>query len=137
MDLSRFALFFYIMRNPVRFFDEEIKEFVGVDVYDEPFPKEDKFRSEQRFHYFDNVLVFRFEEMSIIAEKLIADYLQIQRFEMLKSNVGEEKEGGALYREVKNTIRFPAEFLDYVYSSKYANHFYSSSEIARFRSKWS
>jgi len=135
--LQKFAVFFYMLRNPLHFYDEEIKKYIGVDVYKDPFPKDDVFPAEKKFRYFDNVLVLRFEELSVLAEPLIAEYLQIQRFQMIKSNVGEEKDGGALYKEVKHTIRFPKEFLDYVYASKYANHFYNSGEIDRFRTKWS
>jgi hypothetical protein len=137
VTLQRFAVFFYMLRNPLHFYDEEIKKYIGVDVYADPFPKDDVFPAEKKFRYFDNVLVLRFEELSVIAESVIAEYLQIQNFQMIKSNVGEEKDGGILYREVKNTIRFPTDFLDYVYSSKYANHFYSTSEIERFRKRWS
>lgn len=57
-------------------------------------------------------------------------------FRLLKTNVGDSKSYSAQYKEFKNKLVLPAEYLDEMYGSQLVSTFYSEDEIARMRNKW-
>ena len=126
-DLINFA---YIARNPLHWFDEEVYRFFGVDVFREPF-------GTKGYCVYDNVLVIRFEDLARIGEEVISAFIQRPKFRLIEENIGANKSYADLYEEVRNTIRFPKSYLEYVYSSKYAEHFYTTEELNKFYQKWS
>ena len=56
--------------------------------------------------------------------------------EIVRENVGSDKEYSDLYAAVVRDARVPEAALDTAYGSRFARHFYSQEEIAGFRRSW-
>ena len=67
--------------------------------------------------------------------RAIAEFLGLDSFEIVRSNVTSEKSHAKEYAEFKQRIQVPERLLDEMYDSKYARFFYSEEE--RSRDRWS
>jgi hypothetical protein len=114
-------------------FDRELLGVCGVDVYAKPFPHEQGYVICENAHA--RVLVYRFENIGKLSE-MLAEFLRIPPPEIIRENIGAEKAYSSIYAEVKKTIHLPDEFLEKMYSSKLAQHFYTDAERAEFRKRW-
>ena len=56
---------------------------------------------------------------------------------LLNSNIRSSMAEGDLYQNIKNQITIPEKSLNKVYSTKYAQHFFSPEHRARMLDKWS
>ena len=119
-----------------QWFDNELLEASGHDVFERPFP------IEKGYDVFckggTRLLVYRLENMDTILDS-IAELAWVfpSTLNLQKTNVGNEKSYGDTYRHVVKNLKFSDAFLNRVYGSRYATHFYSASEIAAYRSRWS
>lgn len=121
--------------RPMEWFDGEIKGLLGLDVFSEPFPREAGFRTWERDGF--DMLLLRMESLNAVAKQALAAFLDMPGFELVNRNIGAEKAYANKYRSVKEQIVFPRDYLDRCYGSRYATHFYTPEEIARFRQRWS
>jgi len=119
----------------LNYFDHEFGKVFDFDVFETDFPRT------QGYHIYDtpnaDILLLRLEDLKQCAEEAVQAFMQIDGFDLVSQNVGDEKEYGELYTAFKNAIRFPEDYLDKMYSSKLARHFYSDVELGVFRRKWS
>jgi hypothetical protein len=115
-------------------FDEELHPVLGIDVYRSPFPAEKGF-ARYRSPTAD-VLLLRLEDLDRCAPEAFADFLSLVGFSISPSNTGEDKSYSQLYREFIARLRLPADHLDALYSARLARHFYTTAELAAFRSRW-
>ena len=117
---------------PLIWFDNELKSNLGVDVYSKAFNKERGYTLYECKNV--SVLVVKLEMISEL-DSVIGDFIGVPDYCAIASNRGEYKEYSSVYRDFKEKVRFPKDYLDKLYSSKYAKHFYSESEIDEFRSR--
>ncbi len=124
----------YPHRMPLQWFDMEIKAVFDVDVYAEPFDRELGYRI---YHggYTDMVLI-KLERLNDRAEEVFKQFLSLDHFELVSTNLGEEKWYSPLYDRFKKWVALPDSYLDELYQSEYATHFYTPDEIAAFRRRW-
>ena len=114
-------------------YDNQIKALWGIDVFKEPFSKENGYQIYRRENV--NLIILRLEDLNRVAEKAFDDFLGIKDFRIISVNVGEEKSYAELYQKFKQRA-LPAHYVDEVYKTRFARHFYSDSEIEQFRQKW-
>lgn len=120
----------YLVCNPLRWFDDELLHHFDIDVYSEPFGANGWVLLDNR------ILVLKFEKIGEDLDRVIGNFLQRPGFKMLKANRGEDKDYADMYQEVKSKIKFDKEILDFVYDTRYSRHFYSDSEINEFYKRW-
>jgi hypothetical protein len=134
-DMIRLFLERCVHTRPLTWLDAELKATLGVDVYRQPFPVDRGHAvvSEGRVR----VLVLRTELDDGAKAQAIARFLDLDRFELVRSNVTADKPHAELYAEFLRRVRLPDSLLDTLYDSKYARHFYSAEERERFRARWS
>ncbi len=120
---------------PLEWFDREIKGVFGVDVYLHAFPSESGYCviKEANLH----LLIMKAEASDETKIKAITQFLGIEGFVLVRENVGAEKQYKNAYLRFKELIRVPADYIEKMYSSRYARHFYSDDELKKFRSAWS
>jgi hypothetical protein len=125
----------YMHSRPLTWLDAEIKTNFGIDVYQTPFPVDQGYSviSQGR----TSVLVLRCELSDQAKAAAIADFLGIEHFEIIRSNVSGAKSYAEQYAEFKRRITIPPALLDQMYNSKFARHFYSEGEREQFRAQWS
>lgn len=119
---------------PDTWFDMEVKSLYGVNVFAEPF---DATRGYAIYRNdFADVLVLKLERMNACAADAMRDFLGLENFRLEESNVADDKDYAALYSAFRRQASLPESYLDRMYSSRVARHFYSPEEIAAFRQKW-
>ena len=114
-------------------FENKIEATIGFDVYAHNFdPK-------KGYMIVDNFLLFRIEDFDKKGTRIIKEFLgEDVNLKPRRSNVLPtiHKGAGPHYTEVKKHGKMPKEFLDKMYTSRYATYFYTSDEIKEFRKKW-
>lgn len=115
-------------------FDTEVRDTLGVDVFSAPFPRERGYQIVEgdRAH----LLVLRLEDLERVAPTALKEFLGIEGITVPRLNVASRKPHGGAYRAFVQRAPLPAKLLDEVYGSRLARHFYSDDEIAAFRAKW-
>jgi len=119
---------------PLTWFDVEIKEVLGVDVYNHPFSKNDGVQRIQENG--QDILLLKAETTDSIKVAAIRDFLQIPELSLRLKNVGAGKAYTHYYKPFLDRIQLPAAYLDQMYESLLARHFYTPEEILKFRRHW-
>jgi hypothetical protein len=122
------------IKRPLRWFDQEFAAAFGVDVY---------------AHAFDasvghGVVTTPLVEVAIVRQENLAEaadalgrFVGLDRPLPLRTrNEASAKPYGPTYLAFERGARLPASLLDRAYHSRYARHFYTSTEIGRFREVW-
>lgn len=132
--LGPFFLSHFEHDTPLVFFDRELKGVLDVDVFATRFPKEKGYAILESDRA--EVLVLRLEDLDQCVQEAIREFLGLEHFELGKFNVGKSKGYGGMYRTFLKTMALPASYLDQMYESRYARHFYTDHELAKFRDRW-
>ncbi len=120
--------------TPLIYFDREFKPHFEIDVFDTPFPVANGYEIYKNDKV--DILLIRLEDLNNCAEKAINKLLSIDNIKIIQQNIGDQKDYAELYAKFKGTIRLPDSYLDKMYKSKFAQHFYTENEIKHFRKKW-
>ena len=119
---------------PLVWFDKYLEPVFGVDVYKQEFPVS------KGYEIFKNdkveLLIIKLEDLDRCASVAFKEFLGIENFELKKANITSEKVESEAYSRFKELIMVPDSYIDEMYSSEFVQHFYTRSEIDRFRSKW-
>jgi len=119
---------------PLTWFDSEMKCAFGVDVFSSEFPKQKGYDIYQGERV--NLLVIRLEDIAKCGQQAFSEFLDIEQFTLVNANVGSEKAYGTAYQKFLESIVLPYSYIERMYASKYARHFYSEEEIRAFKAKW-
>ena len=125
----------YMHWRPLTWLDAEVKTNFGIDIFQHPFPIEKGYTTISQGIV--SLLVLRVELDDRTKAQAIADFIGLNKFEIVRSNVASEKSYASPYEEFKQRIKIPLALLDQMYDSKYARHFFSSEERDNFRERWS
>jgi hypothetical protein len=124
----------YRDETPLRWFQNQIQRTFGLDVYATPF---DRTRGYQIYEHANiRLLVIRLEDLNRVAPQAMREFLNLHGFRIVNRNVGEAKETGTVYRDFKEALRLPREYVEHWHSSQYARHFYTSEELAASVARW-
>ena len=83
-----------------------------------------------------SVLVLQVELPDERKEAVLRDFLDAPNLHLEATNVGSQKQYAKAYRWFCAGIEFDIEFLDEIYGSRYARHFYSAQQLESFRARW-
>lgn len=119
---------------PLGWFNQQLLEPFGIDVFARPFPH---YRGYDVFKCNGHrLLVLRCESPDDIKRSAVESFLGIHLDNLVRTNVGDEKHYGANYKRFKERIRLPETYVDHLLSSRYAQHFYTAEERAQIRARW-
>lgn len=118
---------------PLTWFDDNIKKYFAIDIYDKQFPV-----TGSATYTSNNVslLVFRIDLDDSLKEKAIQEFLDFKSFRLCNKNVSSNKEYYATYKQFISTIKLPEAYLSKMKNSRYFNYFYSNEEINKIISRW-
>jgi hypothetical protein len=111
--------------DPSRWFDGELREVFGIDVFSGPFDHE------RGFQVLDNgpvsVLVLRLEDLNRSLPVALGEFLGLDpgAIQISPANVGSEKWYAGSLAEMKSRFRLPRSVLERIYATRYAQHFYA------------
>lgn len=119
---------------PAAWLDEELKSVLGLDLYALPF---DRARG---YAIYENerarLLVLKLETLRACAAAAFRDFLALDGFALVEGNVTETKSDASLYRHFTRSLELSPDFLDKMYGTRFARHFYSEQELGAFRRRW-
>jgi hypothetical protein len=102
-------------------------------VYDTPF------RAGRLCHFAcdaGDLLVLRTEDLASTGGAAIGAFLGIGPMMLAHHNRSTDRDYSATYGRFLKELRLSPAYLDRMYESKFARHFYSPEEIAAFRTQW-
>lgn len=118
----------------LNWFDVELKQTLGIDVFAADFPKQLGYKIYRRGRM--EVLVLKLEGLNQYAQKAFKEFLGIDDLQMIEANVSSQKDYHPAYKKFQEDIKLPGSYLDSMYESKYARHFYTEEEIRSFKTRW-
>jgi hypothetical protein len=117
----------------LNWFDSEFKNYLGFNIYDIPFNKEDGYSIYNLKNA--DILCLKLESLNKAGEKSLKEFLGI-RINFFNKNTSLDKVGKNLYLEVKEKYKASKNKLSVVYNSKFVKHFYTAKEIEVFEGRW-
>lgn len=122
-----------VHQTPINWFDVEFKRKLNIDIFNYPFDKEKGFTVIKKGH----IEIFLCVTNKIdLLEKQIAEFLEIDAFQLKNSNIGDNKWYGDLYNEFKKKYQPSEDMLNSLYGSPAIKHFFCSEEIEKMKSQW-
>ena len=135
-DLQKIFIEHYDIHYPDRWFELEIMKWFDFD------PFKTKFRHKKGYQIYKadkqhRILILRLEDANRCVPEAFHKLLGIKNAKMLDMNTFKDKKRGTGERYCKFlSLPFPEEFLDRNYNLKYAKHFYTKDELAKFKQSW-
>lgn len=121
-------------RFALDWFDDEIRDVLGIDVYATPFPHDDGYAIYRGAT--SDLLVLRLEDLDRCAGRAFREFLGLDALPLVAANRGAEHAYADVSRRFVATAELPAAYLDRMYGSRLARHFYRDAERATFRARW-
>jgi hypothetical protein len=123
---------------PLEWLDWEIKAVFGIDAY------QSTFEPNQGYHIYRqgtvDLLLMRLENLNHCWDQAIQEFfnndLSNNQIKLNTANVGKTKEYADLYKQFRKIGNIPEEYIDKMYGSKYAQHFYTAQELEAFKNYW-
>ncbi len=119
---------------PLTWFDVELKRTLGIDVFASEFPKSKGYKIYRGTTA--DVLLLKLEKIGECGKEVFQEFFGLKDFKMIRTNTGDSKEYAQLYKQFLKFIKLGDRYIDTMYGSKYAQHFYDASEIEAFQRKW-
>ena len=119
---------------PLTWFDDEICQVLGVNVFEYDFPWERKYQQIQTEHH--DILILRIDLADSMKVTQIEKFLDIKGLTIRNKNVGNTKKYWAEYKEFIQKIKLPETYVDKMLNVSYTKHFFSPHEREMFRKKW-
>jgi hypothetical protein len=114
-------------------FDEQVKPVFDIDVYQTPFPQEIGYQIYSSSKA--DLLLLRLENLRSCAREAFAHFLGIPNLALQTINAGSERKTADLYRLFMEQP-LPREYVDWTYSYRLAQHFYTKAELDKFKRNW-
>lgn len=128
-DFERRALF----NSTTKWFDAEIKRFSGIDVLASDFDPA------LGYKVFGNrkvrLFVYRMEKLNELGPQ-IADFLGIEKFEILKTNDTSDSHNACKYMDFAKQYKYDAKLVKRLIETRYVQTFFTANEILALQSRW-
>jgi hypothetical protein len=114
-------------------FENQMEPVWDIDVYSVPFDKQKGYaiyKSQKA-----DLLLIRLEDLNKCVSGAFHEFLGFEKFELINTNIGEDKEYSELYQAFKE-IPFPKGYVEEMYGTKFFHHFYSQTELERLTERW-
>lgn len=118
----------------LNWFDRELKAVFGFDVYGHAFPHEQGYGIYEQDGV--GILVIKLEALNVCFRPALREFLGVEVPALKPANVTKAKGYQELQTAFLHALTFSPEFLDEMYTSKYATHFYTEAERRAFRERW-
>lgn len=111
---------------PLEWLDREIRDVVGIDVYAKPFPHELGIQQLTKASY--NLLIIHVNASDQVKNQSIQQFLGIEHFKIKRLHISEKKAYGSAYKKFLREVKIPEWYLDKMFNSRFARHFFSEEE---------
>ncbi len=124
----------HIWREEFQWFDEQLKKYLDIDVYQHPFDRERGYTIIKK----DSVELFLFkvERMDKVLDEISA-FVGTDNLPAVDENRADEKWYSLAYAQFQKEVRLPGEYVDHYYKGNgKVDHFYTQEEKVKFLNKW-
>ncbi|HTD68313.1 MAG TPA: putative capsular polysaccharide synthesis family protein [Candidatus Limnocylindria bacterium] len=121
-------------QRTLRWFDDEFKPVLGLEVYEHPFDPAAGFQRLVHAPY--DVLILRVDVSDTVKARQLAELIGQPEISLVQKNIGETKGYSALYKEFLGAVPLPKSYVDEMLDHRYTRHFFSAVEIEQLRRKW-
>ena len=118
----------------LNWFDSQAKAILGVDVYAHPFSQDDGYTHIQHDPF--DILIVQTELNDETKGRVIGEFLELDNLEIIRFNVASNKDYAADYRAFKEQLVIPEAYLEMIYASAYAQHFYGRERMQAMNAQW-
>jgi hypothetical protein len=118
----------------IEWFEREIRDVFGIGVLEQPFPLEAGhafYRGEKC-----SLLVVRSEDIGRVGAPAIGLFVDAPGLHVRDENGSDTRPCAAALAAFVERLRVPDVYLDVLYGTRIARHFYTAAEIAAFRERW-
>jgi len=116
---------------PLTWFDYWFKPAFGIDIYEHKF---NKTRGWSVIN--DRFILVQTERMSKVLPDAFESVLGVRPVVEHRASSVETRPYGQLYKEFLETVKFPEEQVDSMYSSKFVKHFFTKKQVDAWRQRW-
>jgi hypothetical protein len=121
-------------RFTLDWFEREMESVFGIDVYSTPFPHEDGHATYSG--PFADALLLRLEDLGRVGARSVAQFLNTPPLTLDVQNRSTDSSYSETHRRFLSDLRLPEWYLDRMYDSRLARHFYRTEELASMRATW-
>jgi hypothetical protein len=121
-------------RFALEWFDREVRDVLGIDVYATPFPRDAGYAIYGGPKC--DLLLIRAEDLDRCAAGAFREFMALPDLVLVTANRTEDQSYAEAARRFVAALSLPADYLERMYGSALARHFYSDAERAAFRSRW-
>lgn len=115
-------------------FDEQIKQYLDIDVFQYPFNKEKGYVLIEKENI--QLFLFKVEKMEYILDE-ISKFAGVSDLPVKNANVAEQKWYGLAYEQFRREVRLPKNYVDHYYNENAkVDYFYTQEEKENFLEKW-
>lgn len=114
-----------------RWFDEEIKKLSGINIFNYPFDKNRGYRIIKDKNF--EILLLQLEKMDDLVDE-ISDFINY-KIKIKSTNISTNKWYAPVYNSFKKNYDPAPDYLDSLYTTRTAKHFYSETDLLRFKTK--
>jgi len=116
-------------------FDLEIKNNFGIDVFAEKFDYDNKYVISQNNNH--HLLLLKMEDLDTVFPIAIKDLLNLDKpLQLQKANVGEDKHYASTYKNIQKNIKFEHKVISQIVNSIFFQSFYLKDK-SKVIDKWS
>lgn len=118
----------------IHWFDDQIRDVFGIDVFATPFPITQGYATYQGKNA--RLLLVRLEDLDHCAGSALQEFLGLDAIRLERKNTGLDKTHGVLYRAFVDQLRLSPEYIQEIHSTPYARHFYTPQELNASVARW-
>ncbi len=119
---------------PLKWFNSEFKNMTKVDIYEEVFDKNSKYKIIETPNL--SILIMRIDLADERMLELLNAFLGVSMPSFVNMNISMNKEYAELYERFKRQISLPKQYIERMLGSKYSKHFYSPRELDELADKY-
>ena len=124
------------LANPTRWFDSELNDIYGIDVFSKPYNFDKGYTILSGPPV--SSMVIRMEDLDRSLANALSDFfvIDVSDLQLEPDNIGSKKWYASALAEIKSNLKLTPDVLDSVLNTKYAQHFYKG-ERDQLIDKWS
>lgn len=119
---------------PLKWFDNEFKTVLGIDVFSSDFPKSKGYQIIRE--ELTDVLLLKLEKIQECYSDAFNEFLELSELRLRRANTARQRKYYPAFKSFMDLVDLPASYVSTMYNSKYMRHFYDDEEINILWNKW-
>lgn len=120
--------------SPLNWFEDQVRDPFGIDVYATPFDVTRGYEIYTRLPV--RLLILRLEDTNRVTVPAFRKFLGLEHFTLQRFNETQSKMYNQFYQAFQNNLKLDQAFIAKMHSTRYARHFYTLQELAESAKRW-